>query len=476
MTWPAIILWILIAGAVASRGLQWLFYMFYISGAFGTLLMVPGNAVGGINLLAQSFCAVFIVTKLAVQPKVLAGVAALALDFRKLGFLALFLVWSLFTAYVMPRVFMGRVNVVPIVPFVPDPQPLVPTAANLTQSAYIALSIGLVLVCAAAGRTGNFFRYFLHAVLLGGLMLIITGFLDLLTQGTELLAPFRNANYALLTDAEILGSKRMVGLMPEASSYGAACVGILGALVFLRQSFEGKLRSVFVPITIFGLITVTILSTSSTGYAGLGVLAAVYAADLLLRAQLTDRMHKRGVFWEVSFLMAAAVVFLGLVILKPSMFDPLSNLFDSVVLQKSTSDSYIERSGWTRYAWQAFLDTDGWGVGLGSARSSSWYFSVLSNTGFIGAALMGTFLLQTFLRRTAVASGPEADLLRGLKFSAIPNFVMAGLAGTTPDFGAHNAIIFGLITALSSAAGKERISQKVGETAFDTALPSRCDE
>lgn len=63
------------------------------------------------------------------------------------------------------------------------------------------------------------------------------------------------------------------------------------------------------------------------------------------------------------------------------MFDALSNMVDTVVFQKTSSESYIERSGWTRYGWKAFLATEGWGVGLGSARTSNWYVSILSNTG-----------------------------------------------------------------------------------------------
>lgn len=450
MTWPAIVLWICIAAAIASRGPKWLLYIFYVSGAFGTLLMVPGDAVGGVNLLAQSFCALFIIAKLLLEPRIVARIIELALDLQKLGCLGIFLVWSLFTAYVMPRIFEGGVNVIPLTAVVPDPQPLVPTTANFTQSAYLTLSTLLVFVCAAAGNR-EFFIYFLRAVLLGSFALVLTGFLDLFTQGTQILAPFRNANYALMTDVEMMGSKRVVGLMPEASSYGSACLSLLSILVFLRHDFEEKLRKAAVPILIAGLSLMTILSTSSGGYVGLGALAGVYAGDLLLHLRTTDRAKMRRLILEIIFLASSAVVLLGIAVLRPSLFDPMSDLFDAVILQKSTSASFIERSGWTRYAWDAFLNTDGWGVGLGSARSSNWYVSILSNTGFLGAGFLSVFFIQLFLRRSTPQNrSPEASL-RGLKLSVVPGLVTAALAGTTPDFGVQNAVIFGLITSLSFA-------------------------
>ncbi len=46
-------------------------------------------------------------------------------------------------------------------------------------------------------------------------------------------------------------------------------------------------------------------------------------------------------------------------------------------------------------------------------------------------------------------------MLWGLKFAIIPNLVMAGLAGTTPDIGAQNAIQYGVITALSQTARED---------------------
>jgi hypothetical protein len=450
MTWPALVLWAMIAAGLLTRGPLALFYLFYASGALGTLVMVPSNVVGGINLLPQSFCALFLLAKVMSRPRYAARILLLATHFRELGCLSLFLIWSLFTAYAMPLFFAGRVDVIPINVAVPDPQPLAPSSANFTQSAYMILSAGLIYVCAVIARNSEFRRHFLRANLVAAAMLIFTGILDLITQGTELLAPFRTANYALITNDQVLGSKRVIGLMAEASSYGAACVAILSVLLFLRPNFERKLRSTVVPAAIIGLIAMTLLSTSSTGYVGLGILGVTYVVSLIWRLNSRNSANRQGIFSELAILALAMTVIFVIALTQASAFDPLTDLINVLIFKKTESASYIERSGWTHYAWEAFLSTGGWGVGLGGARASNWYYSILSNTGTIGATLLSLFLIQTFLRRAAENEPTQAAISTGLKFSVLPNLVMAGLSGTTPDFGAQNGVTYGIISAMSS--------------------------
>jgi hypothetical protein len=470
MTWPALVLWAMIAAGLLMRGPLGLLYLFYASGAFGSLVMVPGNLVGGINLLPQSFCALFLLSKVLFRARYAARILQLAINLPELGCLSLFLIWSLFTAYAMPRLFAGRVDVIPINVEVPDPQPLAPTSANFTQSAYMVLSVGLIYACAVVARNNEFRRHFLRANLVAAAMLVLTGVLDLATQGTDLLAPFRNANYALVSDAAILGSKRVVGLMPEASTFGAACVGILSVLVFLRPSFERRLRIVAVPAAITGLIAMTLLSTSSTGYVGLGVLGLTYVASLGWRLNSRNSLSRKGIFSELGLLAFAAAIIFVIVLTRASLLDPLTDLINVLVFQKSESASYVERSGWTSYAWNAFLSTGGWGVGLGGARASNWYYSILSNTGFIGAALLSTFLIQTFLRRTAENEPVQATISTGLKFSIFPNLVMAGLSGTIPDLGAQNGVTYGMISAMSSRPETTNLSTETGDAPDEPAL------
>ncbi len=125
----------------------------------------------------------------------------------------------------------------------------------------------------------------------------------------------------------------------------------------------------------------TLMSTSSTGYVGLGVLATAYSANLLWRLNSPNPASRRGIISELAVLAILAIAVVGVLIVDSTLFDPLTDMVNVLIFQKKESGSYIERSGWTRYAWEAFLATGGWGVGVGSARASNWYYSVLSNTG-----------------------------------------------------------------------------------------------
>ena len=452
MTWPAILFWLLIFTGAYQRG-PLLLYIFAVAGAFGSLQMVPGDMVGGVNLLPQSICAVFLVAKVLLSKGHMVGALNAVLDPAKLRLLFLFLAYGLLSAYAMPRLFTHSVEVIPISAPVLEPVALEPTAANITQPAYMALSIGVTLAFTLVGGGTNFQRHYLQAVLLGGIVLIGTGLVDFLlaTAGlADLLEPFRNASYALLVDVEAAGAKRVVGLMTEASAYGASCVGAAASLAFLRPCFPNVLRDLIVPATILGLIAMAVLSTSSTAYVGLGVFGVVYALNWLRRFLSPSDLARNGLKWEAVAAIAAFLVFLFVLALTPRLLDPVFDTVNELVFQKSQSNSYIERNMWTKVGMDAFFATNGLGVGLGSARTSNWYVAILSNTGIIGGTLLALFIVRLFLRRGPREPG-AAEFVAGLKFSLLPGFVMAALAGTTPDIGVGMGATFGLITSLASA-------------------------
>ncbi|MGI8569813.1 MAG: hypothetical protein ACR2KT_12475 [Methylocella sp.] len=448
MTWPAIAFWLLTLVGVFLRG-PLLLYVFAAAGAVGTLQMVPGDMVGDVNLLPQSVCAVFLVGKIFLSQGQMARALDAAIDPAKLGVLFLFLAYGLLSAYAMPRLFAHSVAVIPISASATSPLALAPTSANITQSAYLALSIGVALAFTLVGGHPNFQRHYLQAILLGGIVVIVTGLMDLLLPA-DLLAPFRNATYALLVDAGELGGKRVVGLMPEASAYGPLCVSTAASLAILRPLFPKLLRGLVVPVAIAGLVAMALLSTSSTAYVGLGVFGVVYASNWLRRFLAPAPLSFEGFKWEALAAIAALLIFLFMLALAPSLLDPVFERVDAVVLQKTASTSYAQRMMWNQMGMDAFFATNGIGVGLGSARSSSWYVAILSNTGIIGATLLGWFIVRLFLQHGP--GEPRAgEFVAALKFSLLPAFAMAGLTGLSPDFGVMTGASFGLITSLASA-------------------------
>ncbi|MBO0732729.1 MAG: hypothetical protein J2P49_00095 [Methylocapsa sp.] len=451
-TWPAAVFWLLIAAGTFWRG-PGLLYVFTAAGAFGTLLMVPGELVGKVNILPQPVCAVFLVLKILLQREQIARAVNTLLDPARLGFLFLFLVYGLVSAYIMPRLFAHTVTVIPITATVNWPVALEPSSGNITQSAYLALSIGVSLAFALAAARPEFLRHYLLALLFGGFVFILTGVMDLVLTNVglaSLLEPFRNAAYTLHVDVESSTGKRVVGLMPEASAYGPLCVANAASLAFLRPLFMGKVRDFIVPAAVLGLLAMAALSFSSTAYVGIAVFGCAYALNWVRRLSSRADVVRRGLGLEALAAGAALIAFLTVLTLAPKLTDPVFDKLDSMLVTKTQSSSYAQRMMWNQVGIDAFFATRGIGAGLGSARSSSWYVAILSNTGYIGAALLICFILQLYLRQ-APDDPQKAELVTGLKFALIPNFATAGLTGLSPDFGVANGALFGLIVSAAAS-------------------------
>lgn len=466
MTWPAVVALILMILATLPRSPYVLLYLFFSLGPFASLSLLPGD-VSGSTVLAQSACAVFLVCKLLLSKGQVPRAFDAVIDPAKLSLLFAFLFYGLFSAYVMPRFFAHLVEVVEMNTLVPWPTGLQPAMANVNQSGYMILSVGIALAFTVYGERAVFRRHYIQALWVAGIVLIGTGLVDMLMTAAGLesfLEPFRNA-YSQNANAQVLGARRVVGLTPEASVYGTYCVGAAGNLVFLRPCFEpGLLRNYLVPLTSLGLLVMAALSTSSSAYAGLGVFAVLFAANWLRRAWSADAPAREGLKWEAMMAMAAGLAVLAAVALLPHAMDPIYDMIDELVFKKSQTDSYVERNMWTRVALHAFFSTYGLGVGLGSVRTSNWFISILASTGFIGAGLLAWFILRLYFLPCRAADPRTREMATALKFGLLPQFAMLALIGTTPDIGVGPAAAMGVLTSLTSIdpATKFRFRGKVG--------------
>ncbi|MCJ2012618.1 hypothetical protein [Methylobacterium sp. J-076] len=453
MSWPAAVLWVLIIAMAFARG-PGLLYLLMISSVFGTLQMLPGG--GGTTLLPQTACGLVFVGKVAIQRgNVLRGIEV-ALDPRRLALFSAFLAYGVFGAFVLPRMFAGLFEVMPVSSAYFGADILKPAAGNITQSCYMILSFAVALSFAVIGQSEVTRDHYRRALLYAAYALVCTGFLDLVcyTLGLgALLEPFRTATYSLLIDVEAEGVKRVVGLMPEASTYGTACVSMLAALTFMRPLYRAGRERLLVLGAMGLLALMAMLSTSSTAIVGIGLFGLVYGLDLLVRL-VNPRNPRRGQLnIEILIIFLALVGMFVAFVLKPNLFDPVLSMVDSLVLQKTNTASYAERSSWNRIGWQAFIDSGGLGAGLGSIRTSNWGISILGSTGVLGAVLMFGFITQHLVAVPGRVPQHVLTFTTALKLALLPSLAMSLLSATMPDIGIAAASVLGLLAAAHAPAG-----------------------
>ena len=450
---PVALFWLLAIAAMMSRG-PMLLYLFFGSMSFGAFAVVPPTVTGGLTFTATPIVSLLIIFRAFVSPHGPDFLITSALRMNRMALLFMFWMVAIMTTIFMPRIFAGEVLIVPLRGEVGVTSLLQPTTQNISQIVYLSIAILSAFAFARILRSQADRQHAIQALCLGGAIAGFTGLLDFATQFAPidpLLAPFRTATYALATDVEILGAKRVVGLMPEASAYGALCLGILSGLVFYRRAIiDARIRNIYAPMVIALLLLCCWLAKSSGTYLGLAVLALVMGAEALLRAfsaGTSRHLYRQDLIGELAVVFGLFALVIFITILHPQVIDPIYEVIDRMVLQKADSASYEERGMWRAVAMQSISATNGLGVGLGGTRSSSSLVAIFSSTGLLGGALYFGFVLQTLLRRSAHLDWEGQFVLAAFRFSFIPAFVVSLLAGGAIILTPMQAFGFGIVTA-----------------------------
>jgi hypothetical protein len=477
MSYPAAIVWALLISSLFLRpGTAMM--MLLTSTVLGSLTIIPVDIVGGVTILPRAAFAVLFIGKVMIsQSRYFSADVLKLLRLRHLGILAIFLLLSLFVTAVMPPLFDREIVVVPIRLTLTMPQDLsAPSAANFTQSAYLMLSVAVVFATAVLANTAEFPLSLLTGVLALGVATVVTGLADIVANAVgqgDLLEPFRDASYTLIIGAEIVGARRVIGLMPEASAYGGLCVSVASALAFTWPLYPRGWRRLAAACTAAALVVMALLSTSSTAYGGLAVLAICYGINWVRRLFILTAADVRTLTSEFVIAVLAGFAVLMALLVSPETFDPLMRMIDELIFNKATTASFYERSSWNSIAWDALWGTSGLGIGIGSTRTSNWFLSIITSTGVLGAIVMAAFLIQLFLYRPDPARPFAVAVVPALKFAVIPNLVMAAVAGTTPDFGVWLAILFGAIAGLSVPNGARVLTMSARPVAAIPAIDQR---
>ena len=308
------------------------------------------------------------------------------------------------------------------------------------------MSIGLVwasyIICNRPAERRSFF----DALIFGACVAVVTGLIDSIVSTAHagsLLAPFRTASYVLMDSAEMLGVRRIIGLTPEASSYAALVFGFAVIIAMAPSpSLYFPRPSPWRQVLSASLIAMTLASTSSSGVVSVMGLSAVIGGWAIIGA-LRGRLSSIAILFS-SLVISTAMI--GAVLFLPDVSGFASRMFDTLVLKKSLSDSYIERSTWNQVSLDAFIRSFGLGVGLGSARASSYIPMVLSNLGLPGALCLMVFFGQILLARAADRA--DRELVTNLKLAVPAGLIPLILAGTSPNFGLANSVLYGALMAV----------------------------
>ena len=390
-----------------------------------------------------------------------AAVGALrAIAFPRAGFWLLCLTAvAVAGAALLPRIFAGstEINALGMTDYGPSMMlvPLSPGSGNITQSIYLLADLACFLTVVGACATRQGAIAVGKALVAYAALNVAFAALDLGTyysNTTFLLAPIRNAQYALHLDEVTAGLKRIAGSFTEASSFSYATLGALGYTGTLW--LHGRWTAWTGPLAALSLLLL-ILSTSSTAVvSGPCLLAVIYVTAL--RRLGSGRGQRIALAFVVGAPLLVTVAACA-VALDDGTASVLQDFFNTLLFDKASSQSGLERASWNAAALQNFLDTGGLGAGLGSVRASSFLVAVPASLGVAGCALFAAFFSCVFFG----PPGPDADLHAAARNGCLGLLLAGAVSGALVDLGLQFFILAGVACA-APALSRQRWAPSIG--------------
>ncbi|HOO81577.1 MAG TPA: hypothetical protein PK513_03645 [Alphaproteobacteria bacterium] len=414
----------------------------FICSSFSAMTVLPGNVVPA--MLAS----IIFLFRIGISQNFVPSFLAALFQPRQLGFLGIFWLISLIGAMFLPRLFNGQIFTFSL--NTAELEPVRPQGTNYTQTAYLTMSVFMAAsVCILLQKKHEFLDALLKAIFAGGYAIIATGLIDIIANllgKADMLKIFYTANYGY-SAGSILGTRRVLGLTPEPAAFGGLAMTMASLLLFLRPVYAEKMRRFWVPLLGWSCMAMGFLSTSSTAYASLFLMLGLYLFYNVDAVSEEGKILHKSITKKMLNIVFLAVCFLLAVLLSGNFVD----LINTLLIEKTGTSSYIERSSWTAAGLNAFIESYGLGVGIGSVRTSNFFANILASTGLPGALFFSLFLISLYLRHAPKRNSREEAVIKAIKFALLPMFAAKFLAGTTPDFGVLQGILFGTIIALSQS-------------------------
>lgn len=445
---------LLIGLAIMVAGsLRHAFLFLMLSGLLGGSAAIFLPSLGGSSIPPSHFALLFIYFRiLAPRGGFLGDVAA---SLRANRWLVLFTFYGIASAMIAPRLFAGQIHVYPMrlhnVKSLFQTVLLEPTSQNVTASVYLMgamlIAVASWIACRAAGGA----RTLVSSTLWVTWLHVATGLAALAVRGTPVDAVFdlfRNGAY-LQIDDEVAGFARIRGLAPEASTYAAFgfCFFVANAELWYRS-----IRSRATGLAALAMGAVLFFSTSSTAYVGLGAYVLFFALRAFLLPRTADPRKIRAALATVG----GAIVLLALILaFVPSQAARTWDMIAQMTLQKSSTDSGLQRLFWAMQGWTVFVRSYGLGIGAGSFRSSSLFLAILGSMGVIGMFSFLLYLFEVFQpwKRSSWGWTADADAALGGAYAsaALLSLVPAAVNSANAHPGTSFAIFAGAALALRSS-------------------------
>lgn len=355
--------------------------------------------------------------------------------------LAALTVWGVFSAIVLPRFFAGDTRV-----FANDRTDamnamgvittyLGPVSTNYTQTAYLVAGL-LCFTAVRAMLEGPSRVTLLRNAVLAlaaanvGAALLNVG--EVYGGLPSVLSLVRNAGYLMLIGADVGGLRRISGTFPEASVFA---MFTLPLLAFCASLWADRVRGTYSGLLALALLALLLFSTSTTAYGALAVYAACITVAFIF--QSIRRANLPAMRWGTVLAWLVAVVSCIVALMSPALVERVIDFFQVTVIRKLESSSGIERSSWNRQAIVNLIDTYGIGIGLGSARTSSFALVLLSNLGVLGVGLFGAFFLRVYSpAKGSVLEDPDLPpLQRAARRAVLAAFIAGSVGGGVFDLG-----------------------------------------
>ncbi len=303
--------------------------------------------------------------------------------------------WALVASIMLPQLFTGQVYVWPQKydsPFVAS-IPLAPGLGNITQDIYLVANSALLFASALfCGRSEAEGRNLIRVFMLSGFLVAVISYWQFVSTIGNIPFPVEffhsNPGWAQLNEQVSGGTNRINGSFEEPSALASFMFAVVSAMAWMVV--KGHPGWAIRILLVLGVITI-LISTSTTGYAALAMLAVamlLYAvisgSPLLLR-----RVIMGGLVLLFVFALGAATA-----ITFSLRVQAVAQAVLAETLDKRESHSYDNRTTEDLDSLETVFPTYGLGVGWGSNRSSSLIPGLIAGLGVYGGLLLVWFVAR----------------------------------------------------------------------------------